>query len=38
MEAGGHEPCSKPFRSQLLKWIGNKQRHAGAIIGYFPKD
>jgi DNA adenine methylase len=25
------------FRSQLLKWIGNKQRQADAIISYFPK-
>ena len=27
---------SAPFRSQLLKWIGNKQRQAGAIIACFP--
>lgn len=27
-----------PFRSQLLKWIGNKQRQAAAIIGFFPDD
>jgi DNA adenine methylase len=26
----------KPFRTQLLKWIGNKQRQADAIIGHFP--
>ena len=26
----------RPFRTQLLKWIGNKQRQADAIIGYFP--
>jgi DNA adenine methylase len=26
----------KPFRSQLLKWIGNKQKFADAIIRYFP--
>ena len=25
------------FRAQLLKWIGNKQKQADAIIGYFPK-
>jgi len=25
-----------PFRSQLLKWVGNKQRFAHEIIGYFP--
>jgi DNA adenine methylase len=27
----------KPFRTQLLKWIGNKQRQAEYIIGHFPK-
>jgi DNA adenine methylase len=27
----------RPFRTQLLKWIGNKQRQADAIIGHFPK-
>ncbi len=27
----------KPFKSQLLKWIGNKQRFAHEIIGYFPE-
>lgn len=26
-----------PFRTQLLKWIGNKQKQADAIIAYFPK-
>lgn len=26
----------KPFKSQLLKWIGNKQRFAHEIISYFP--
>lgn len=26
-----------PFRTQLLKWIGNKQRFAHEIIAYFPK-
>lgn len=25
-----------PFKTQLLKWIGNKQRFAHEIIGYFP--
>lgn len=25
-----------PFRSQLLKWIGNKQRFAHEIVAYFP--
>ena len=26
----------QPFRTQLLKWIGNKQRFAHEIIGHFP--
>ena len=25
-----------PFKTQLLKWVGNKQRYAQEIIGYFP--
>ena len=25
-----------PFRSQLLKWVGNKQKQADTIIRYFP--
>ncbi len=29
---------TKPFRTQLLKWIGNKQTQADAIIGFFPKQ
>lgn len=29
---------TKPFRTQLLKWVGNKQKQADAIIGYFPKQ
>jgi DNA adenine methylase len=29
---------TKPFRSQLLKWIGNKQKQADAIIRYFPRQ
>lgn len=28
----------KPFRMQLLKWIGNKQKQADEIIGYFPEN
>lgn len=28
----------KPFRIQLLKWIGNKQKQADEIIGYFPEN
>jgi DNA adenine methylase len=27
---------TKPFRTQLLKWVGNKQKQADAIISYFP--
>lgn len=27
-----------PFRTQLLKWIGNKQRFAHKIASFFPKD
>lgn len=27
-----------PFKTQLLKWIGNKQRFAHEIIGYFPSS
>lgn len=26
------------FHTQLLKWVGNKQRQADAIISYFPKQ
>ncbi len=29
--------ASNPFRAQLLKWIGNKQRQADAIIAHFPR-
>ncbi|MBL7154029.1 MAG: DNA adenine methylase [Phycisphaerae bacterium] len=28
----------KPLRTQLLKWIGNKQRFAHEIVSYFPAD
>jgi len=27
-----------PFRTQLLKWVGNKQRVAHKIASFFPKD
>lgn len=27
-----------PFISQLLKWVGNKQRFAHEIVSYFPSD
>jgi DNA adenine methylase len=26
----------RPFRRQLLKWVGNKQRFASEIVAYFP--
>jgi DNA adenine methylase len=26
----------EPFKTQLLKWIGNKQRYAHEIVSYFP--
>lgn len=28
---------AQPFHTQLLKWVGNKQKQADAIINYFPK-
>ncbi len=28
----------EPFNTQLLKWIGNKQKQALEIIGYFPTN
>lgn len=28
----------EPFKTQLLKWIGNKQRQAHKIIAHFPPD
>ncbi|HQU46776.1 MAG TPA: DNA adenine methylase, partial [Pirellulales bacterium] len=27
----------RPFRRQLLKWVGNKQRFAHEIVSYFPR-
>lgn len=27
-----------PFKSQLLKWVGNKQRFAHEIVSYFPAE
>ncbi len=27
-----------PFKTQLLKWVGNKQKFAHEIIAYFPAD
>ncbi len=31
-------PAIRPFKTQLLKWIGNKQRFAHEIVSYFPED
>lgn len=31
-------PTVKPFNSQLIKWVGNKQRFAPQIISFFPYD
>ena len=28
---------AQPYKAQLLKWVGNKQRFAHEIISYFPK-
>lgn len=35
-ERSGQTLLVRPFSAQLLKWIGNKQRFAPAIIRYFP--
>lgn len=32
------ERTISPFKTQLLKWIGNKQRFAHEIANFFPKD
>jgi DNA adenine methylase len=29
---------AKPFKTQLLKWVGNKQRFAHEIVSYFPAE
>ena len=29
-------PTAEPFKTQLLKWIGNKQKFAHEIISFFP--
>ena len=38
-----HLPADDPqkvpaFKTQLLKWVGNKQRFAHEIVAYFPSD
>jgi DNA adenine methylase len=35
LKISGKQPTS-PFKTQLLKWIGNKQRFAHEIIDFFP--
>ena len=32
----GLRPAAKPFKTQLLKWVGNKQRFASKITSIFP--
>ncbi len=32
----GRRAEARPFRTQLLKWIGSKQRFANEIVSYFP--
>jgi DNA adenine methylase len=34
----GSQRTVEPFKSQLLKWIGNKQRFAHEIVSYFPLE
>lgn len=33
-----HRQKVKPFKEQLLKWVGNKQRFAHEIVNSFPDD
>jgi DNA adenine methylase len=35
---GSAGPDVQPFKQQLLKWIGNKQRFAAEIVSYFPRS
>lgn len=35
---GAHHTEVRPFKYQLLKWIGNKQRFAHQIVSFFPSD
>ena len=32
------KPAAAPFRTQLLKWVGNKQRFAHEIASWFPEN
>lgn len=34
----GEQRLIQPFKSQLLKWIGNKQRFAHEIVSHFPVE
>lgn len=34
----GHQRDIPPFKTQLLKWVGSKQRFAHEIVSYFPLD
>lgn len=34
----GHQSEIAPFKTQLLKWVGSKQRFAHEIVSYFPLD
>jgi DNA adenine methylase len=34
--ATSSSPTIEPFKTQLLKWVGNKQKQAPEIISYFP--
>lgn len=38
MQSFSLQETTVPLKSQLLKWIGNKQRFAHEIISYFPVD
>jgi DNA adenine methylase len=33
-----HGPRVEPFKTQLLKWVGNKQRFAHEIVSHFPSS
>jgi DNA adenine methylase len=35
---GDDDVVSRPFKTQLLKWIGSKQRFAHEIVSYFPRN
>lgn len=37
-DAQFHGPRVVPFKTQLLKWVGNKQRFAHEIVSHFPSS